>query len=92
MENRLNVSMDRLDTLTVDEMVAVENVGVGSVNIKALRGIVAKFLVDGNGVYLDESAALKEVGKLLRPQFLQVAREFFTGVSNLAVNPTTDGS
>lgn len=88
---RINVTMARLDMLSVDEMVAVENVGDGIVSIKALRGIIAKFAVNGDDAYLPEDKALLLVGKILRPQFFGVAREFFTKVNELAVNPTIDG-
>ncbi len=91
VEIRINVTAERLDMLTVDEMVAVENVGVGIVSIKDLRGIIAKFVVNGDGAWMPEDEALKVIGKILRPQFLDVAREFFAGVNRTAINPTTDG-
>jgi len=92
IEIRLNVSQERLDLLTVDEMVAVENVGAGIISIKGLRSVVAKFIVNEAGAYLAEAEALRVVGRLLRPQFFDVAREFFSAVSGLAVNPPSDGS
>jgi hypothetical protein len=79
--------MERLDALSVDEMVAVENVGNGIVSMKALRGIIAKFLANEQGAYYSEPEALVIIGKLLRPQFFEVIREFFASVNGLAVNP-----
>lgn len=88
-EIRIHVTNERLDELTVHEMVAVENVGEGIVSMKALRGIIAKFVLNGDGSYLPEDEALKLVDEIKRPQFLVVTREFFAKVNDLAVNPTT---
>jgi len=89
---QIAVSNARLDTLTVDDMIAVENVGEGKVSIKAMKAILAKFVVDDSGAYLAESEAVKIVGKIPRPQFYEVVRDFFQKVTDIAVNPTTDGS
>ncbi len=91
-EIRLHISEERLDLLTVDEMIAVENVGVGVVSMKAMKGIVAKFVTDDQGAYLPELQALGIIGALQRPEFFKVAKEFFAGVNGLAVNPMKDSS
>jgi len=92
-EIRLHITQERLDSLTVDDMIAVENVGEGRVSTKALRAILAKFCLDGDRAYLPESEAAKLIGKITRPRFFEVVREFLQKVNDLAVNPTNaDGS
>jgi len=92
IEIRINVTQDRLDMLTVEEMVAVEDVGAGKINLRLLRDVVAKFIVDDQGVYCAPADAFRVINHLLRPQFHEVVKEFFAAVNSTAVNPTTDGN
>jgi hypothetical protein len=88
----INVSQARLDLLDVGDMIAVEEIGEGKITAKALRSILSKFVADDKGEYLSEEEAVKLISKIKRPQFVEVVRDFFQKVTDMALNPTTDGS
>jgi hypothetical protein len=88
VEIRLHITQERLDSLTVDDVIALEDASDGSVTVRQLRDLVARFVTDENGVYLSEARARKALGAIKPPEFKGKLGEFFDVVRDLAINPT----
>jgi hypothetical protein len=87
-EIRLHVTQERLDELTVDDVITLTEASDGNVTVRELRDLVARFLVDANGAYLSDARARKALGTLKPSEFKMRLREFFGMVRALTINPT----
>jgi len=91
MEIRLHVTQKRLDELSVDDQIALEEWSDDSASTRQRRDLVARFVVDDKKDYLPEARARKLIGRLTTDEFAVVIREFMQKFSDMAVNPTKGG-
>lgn len=74
------------DMVTVDELIAMQE-GV----IRVIRNVLARFVVDEQGQYVDEGEGLRTLGKLSIRQLEETAIEFQKGLEGRAVPPKSEG-
>lgn len=88
---RIKVDIDRL---SLDEAIFLEESGA-RMPARLMKQILAKVIVDEQGQFLEEAAALKEVGQLLIPEVREAFTEFRSQIRanrENAVPPTSSGN
>jgi hypothetical protein len=75
------------DRITLDQII-----GMQDGDLKAMRDTLAACLVNGDGGYMEEEAARREIGSLKLSQVQEAAREFVEQVRDSAVNPQSAAS
>lgn len=78
-ELRFKVAKDRLELLTVDDLIELE----GTASIKALRNILAIFVVV-DGDYLEDGAAKRAIGKMSIKQLNETAPLIMAQINEIA--------
>lgn len=81
----INIEIDRKtlgDQVTVDEFILLEEG-----DLRTIRNILGKFIVDDNGVKVSEADGAKIVGKLSLNQLQQAAQDFITAARDSAATP-----
>jgi hypothetical protein len=74
------------ERITLDQII-----GMQDGDLRAMRDTLAACLVNGNGEYMEEEAARREIGSLKLSQVQKAATEFVEQVRDTAVNPQSDG-
>ena len=75
MGKQLHLKLD-IEALTFDDMILIQESGEGAMNLRAVRSLVARFVVGENGQPMDADEAAKAVGQLSWPQARDVLTEF----------------
>lgn len=86
---RLRVDWDRL---TWEEFELLEQAGTGQFSFRLMRPLVAKFMVDEQGQAIPAAEAEAELGRLTRPQILEVVGALAAQLRDTAVPPASGGS
>jgi len=76
---RLKIDPDRI---TIDDLIAIED---GSIKTRAVRDLIARFIVDERGEFLEDEEAKKLVGKLTLTELLRVGAELGAKVQEMVV-------
>lgn len=90
----IKIRIDK-DILTLDDFIMFDDMRSGQYDNRHMRDFIARFMVDDDGVKLDNKTAIKEAGKLTRDQVNDVFIElgnFTNQLKEEAVNPTKSGS
>ena len=83
----IRVDQQRLgDLVTVDEFIAMQEG-----NVKAIRDVLGRFVVNGDGSYLDPEAGKRAIGALTINQLKETA-EGFTRKAQEAAVPNESGA
>ncbi len=83
MKVEIRVSEQRLnDMVTVDEMIGLEDG-----KLRAIRDVLAKFVIGDDGKYLEVEEARKVVGQMTIAQLRDSAGEFTRLAENAAIPP-----
>lgn len=72
---RVHVAPDAADQLQIDDLIALEDAVAGNVSLRALRNLIARFVVDPTGQPVPEEAARARLGRLTAAQFMALAKE-----------------
>ncbi len=74
---RLKIDPDRI---TIDELMAIEE---GNARVRSSRDLIARFIVDENGAFVEEKEARAIVGKLTLTQLMDVGKDLGTKIKEL---------
>lgn len=74
-----------------DVLLVAELIGLVEGDFLTTRSALAKFVTDEEGEYLDESAALKLIGKLTITEMMDAGRELFRMMQEEAVPNESGG-
>lgn len=83
-EIRLHVTQERYERLTLNDLIALEEMGEGRFSARALRDILARFVVGEDGAYLPEETAQACIGELPLADLRAVAGQFGQEVARLS--------
>ncbi len=83
---KFNVTYTRVKDLTVDEFIALQEG-----NMRIIKNVLSRFVVDENGQYLPEDQAKPLVGKLTLEQLQGVVSTFTGNVTDTLVPPVNSG-
>lgn len=89
MTIKINPNLDRL---TVDDLIAIDEGAL--TKPRAIRNLLARFVVNDAGEYLETAQAQIELGGLTVNELKKVIQEFgamIKGVADEAVTPLTSG-
>ena len=76
---RLHVTQERYERMTLNDLIALEEMAAGKFRARDLRDILARFVVDGTG-YMPEDEAQALIGGLTLSELPTVAEQFVQAV------------
>jgi hypothetical protein len=85
-EIRLHLTIERINALSVGERITFEEPSEAST--RALRDMLANFVMGDNGEYMTNKAARQLLNRLSPDEFIEIGRRLYTQFGVLAVNPT----
>ncbi len=91
---KFRVSGARLEELTLDEAIALEEMQTGEqTSLKTMKGVMARFLVDDKtDAYVDYETATKRLGSMTIKALKDVAAQFSEAVKDGVLPPESGGS
>ena len=84
-EIRLHLTIERINALNVGERITFEEPSEAST--RALRDMLANFMVGDDGEYLTIKAARRLLDRLSPDEFIAIGRKIYEQFGVLAVNP-----
>ncbi len=87
------VKQERIEDMEWDQAIALEEMATGErVSLRALKEVLATFLVDDEGKYLDAKIAQAKLGKLKVGEIRAIGDQFAGEVKNTIIPPANGGS
>lgn len=73
---RLHVTQERYERMTLNDMIALEEMAAGKFQARKLRDILARFVVTESGTYMPDEEAQALIGELPISDLKDVAEQF----------------
>lgn len=94
---RLKVTEERAEEfLTLDDLIAIGELrkaeSIGESNLKEIREILGKFVVNGTGDYLESDEGITLIGKMTTPTIEKTIEKFLEETAELAAPKATEGN
>lgn len=87
-EITLKVDRERINELTLDTLIALEE---GTMPARAIRDLMAKFMVDDDGEWMPEDEALQIIGRSKVSHLAPILTDFADRLKEAAVPPASGG-
>ena len=91
MEINFYFSEQARKRLTWDDLDTIEMMQEGEVSTRRLRSLCARYMVDGNNVYLPHAKAMKLLGVLTEEEIQQTIKAFVEAMGQAAL-PKANGN